>query len=243
MERKTVSLELKADDEGSFRAVFSSFDVIDKDGDVTRKGAFTSGQAVRIAQWGHNWGALPVGRGALASDDSKAWVDGKFFLDVTAGADTYRTVKNLGELQEWSYGFNVKKWSRGEFDGQEVRFLEEVEVFEVSPVMIGAGVGTHTEFVKGHQSLEEEDAAALAAVAGFHDRVKALAAVRAKEGRTLSGANRDRLKRHLDLLAEIRADIETLLTDTAPDPKSFDPLAEYVRFEALRARRLGVAVI
>lgn len=241
MERKSVALELKADEEGSFRAVFSTFDVIDKDGDVTRKGAFQP-QDVRIAQWGHNWGALPVGRGKLNSDDEKAWVDGQFFLDVTAGADTYRTVKNLGELQEWSYGFNVKKWSCGDFEGQEVRFLEEVEVFEVSPVMLGAGVGTHTEAIKGHMSLEEESAAALAAAEGFRDRVKALAAVRAKEGRALSSANRDRLKTHLDLLAEIRTDLEGLIAATESDPKAADPLVEFVRFQQLRARHLGVAI-
>jgi HK97 family phage prohead protease len=242
LERKTVRLELKDAEPGSFRAVFSTFNVIDKDGDVTRPDAFTKGQEVRIAQWGHNWGALPVGKGAIDFDESKAWVDASFFLDTQAGADTYATVKNLGSLQEWSFGFTPTKHSVGDFDGQKVRFLEAIDAFEVSPVMKGAGIGTHTEAIKGHMSLEEESAAALAAAEGFRDRVKALAAVRAKEGRALSSANRDRLKRHLDLLAEIRADLEGLIAATESDPKAADPLAEFVRFQQLRARRLGVAI-
>ena len=92
------------------------------------------------------------------------------------------------------------------------------------------------------ESDEEESEAALAAAEGFRDRVKALAAVRAKEGRTLSTANRDRLKRHLDLLSEIRSDIEGLLADTDADPKQLAYLrGELLRFEATRARLLGVA--
>jgi HK97 family phage prohead protease len=148
LRRKSLSLELKADAEGGFRAVFSTFNVIDRDGDVTIPGAFTSGQAVRIAAWGHNWGALPVGKGVIDQDSEKAWVDGEFFLDTSAGADTYKTVKSLGPLQEWSYGFDVRKSSEGDFDGRRVTYLEELDVFEVSPVLLGAGIGTHTEAIK-----------------------------------------------------------------------------------------------
>jgi phage head maturation protease len=76
-------------------------------------------------------------------------VDGRFFLDTEGGKETYRTVKNLGELQEWSYGFDILKESYGEFDDRSVRFLEALDVHEVSPVMLGAGIGTHTTAIKG----------------------------------------------------------------------------------------------
>lgn len=244
MERKSVSLQLKADGaEGDFRAVFSTFNVIDRDGDVTMPTAFTRGQEVRIAQFGHNWGALPVGKGALDFDAERAWVDGSFFLDTVAGADTYRTVKNLGALQEWSYGFEVKARRDGTFNGQDVRFLEALDVFEVSPVMLGAGIGTHTELIKG-MKFEDESEAVLAAARDFAERAKALAAVREKDGRVLSAVNRDRLKRHADALAEVRKDLAELLAATEPEPKSapVNVQAEYLRFQAIRARRLGVAI-
>ncbi len=142
-------LVAKADGEpGEFRAVFSTFNVKDHDGDVTLPGAFTDGQKVRISYWGHRWADLPVGRGEIHSDEKEAWVDGRFFLDTEAGKETYQTVKNLGELQEWSYGFDILERSEGEYDGDQVQFLRRLDVHEVSPVMLGAGIDTRTTAIK-----------------------------------------------------------------------------------------------
>ncbi len=155
MKTKTfqAKMEIKADGQpGEFRAVFSTFNVIDKDGDVTLPGAFKDGAAVRISYWGHRWQDLPVGRGVIHQDQEKAWVDGQFFLDTQAGKETYTVVKNLGELQEWSYGYDPVEWSVGKFEDREVRFLRQLDVPEVSPVMLGAGVDTHTESIKGTKS-------------------------------------------------------------------------------------------
>lgn len=161
-QRKTYRspLELKAGTagaaEGDFRATFATFGTKDWDGDVTVAGAFTQNQAVRIAAWGHNWGVLPVGKGTIHADSHRAWVDGSFFLDTAAGADTYRTVKQLGDLQEWSYGFIITKWSVGQHDGAKVRFLEGLDVFEVSPVLLGAGIGTGTARIKAAPTPDAE---------------------------------------------------------------------------------------
>lgn len=155
---KNGSLELKADGpEGAFRAVFATFNVIDRDRDVTIPGAFKSGQDVRISQWGHNWGMPVIGKGTIDQDDSKAWVDGQFFLDMQAGKETYLSVKNLGNLQEWSYGFDITEWSVGEWEGeQDVRILRGLDVHEVSPVMLGAGVGTGTEDIKAAKDRHDQ---------------------------------------------------------------------------------------
>jgi HK97 family phage prohead protease len=144
------AMEIKADGQpGEFRAVFSTFNVIDKDRDVTTPGAFKDGQAVRISYWGHRWQDLPVGKGVIHQDEKQAWVDGAFFLDTMAGRETYQTVKNLGELQEWSYGYDVLDSSFGKFQEQDVRFLRSLDVAEVSPVLLGAGIDTRTERIKG----------------------------------------------------------------------------------------------
>lgn len=157
METKTfqapVELKSDSDETGEFRAVFSTFNVIDHDRDVTVPGAFKEGQQVRIAYWGHRWGDLPVGRGVIHQDDQKAWVDGKFFLDTEPGLQTYRTVKNLAELQEWSYGYDIIESKMGVFEGEEVQFLLALETYEVSPVMLGAGIGTGTTDIKNREHL------------------------------------------------------------------------------------------
>ena len=136
------------DDTGSFRAVFSTFDnEPDKHGDITLPGAFTDGEKVKIAAWGHDWGALPVGRGVIYSDNEKAWVEGRFFLETTHGLDTYNTIKGLAEINQWSYGFDVLDSEI--IDGHRV--LKKLKVHEVSPVLIGAGNHTGLESIKGYR--------------------------------------------------------------------------------------------
>lgn len=161
MKTKTfrAPIELKEDgDEGEFRAVFSTFNVVDHDGHVTVPGAFEDGQKVRISYWGHRWHDLPVGRGEIHADKEKAWVDGRFFLDTQMGKETYLTVKHLDELQQWSYGFDINEAERGVFQDQDVQFLRQLTVHEVSPVMLGAGIGTHTEQIKAAQGGVDDSA-------------------------------------------------------------------------------------
>jgi len=151
-------IEFKGDgDSGEFQAIFSRFNVIDHDGDVTLPGAFTEAQKVRVSYWGHRWGDLPVGRGEIHQDGEKAWIDGHFFLDTEGGRETYHTVKNLDELQEWSYGFDVIEGAEGQFAGQQVYLLKRLEVHEVSPVMLGAGIGTETVSIKGLSMADPAD--------------------------------------------------------------------------------------
>lgn len=204
----TAHIELKAapSNPGEFRATFATFDAIDKDGDVTLPGAFTDGQAVRIAAWGHDWGALPVGKGVIHQDKARAWVDGEFFLDTPQGAAHHATVKNLGALQEWSYGFSVKEWSVGEFEAQQVRFLRALDVYEVSPVMIGAGVGTHTDAVKAFVAANEPKAFLLT------DEPKV--------GARNSGTDMARIQSMHDLTAELGAACATKSADPPPPPEA-----------------------
>lgn len=153
----TAPMTLKTDGApGEFTAVFATLGVVDHDGDVTRPGAFEEGAPVRISYWGHRWGDLPVGKGVIHADEERAWVDGQFFMDTVAGVETYKTVKNLGELQEWSYGFDIEKSEPGKLGEMEVRFLDELIVHEVSPVMLGAGVGTHTVAIKSADAGEDD---------------------------------------------------------------------------------------
>ena len=221
MQTKSLSMRVKDADQGLVEAVFATLGVIDADGDVTVPGAFEDGAAVRISAYGHeSWlGALPVGRGVIRADNRQAVLDGQFFLGTTHGRDTFETVKQMGDLQEWSYGFDVVKWSQGEFEGRDVRFLEGLKVHEVSPVLLGAGVDTRTLSVKaaGGITLVQEADQALAACAGLIARSKELASLRAKEGRVLSAANRERLTGLADAMREALVDVEALLAETDPD--------------------------
>lgn len=146
-------VDIKSADKGEVSAVFATFNVVDKDGDVTLPGAFTDGQEVLISAYQHgSWGgSLPVGKGVIRTTRTEAILDGKFFLETTAGRDTFNVLKQLGGKQEWSYGFDVLDAETGTFDGRDVQFLKKMDVHEVSPVLIGAGVNTRTLAVKARK--------------------------------------------------------------------------------------------
>jgi len=151
---KTLS-DVKAEgDEGYVKAVFSTFNVIDHDKDVTLPGAFEEGAPVRISAFNHssNRGqVLPVGKGVIETDATKAMLVGQFFMNTTGGRDTFETVKQLGPLGEWSYGYDVLEEEKGEFGEEKasVNFLKSLKVHEASPVLLGAGIGTQTLVAKG----------------------------------------------------------------------------------------------
>ncbi len=150
MDTKSLRVEIKDADRGEVAAIFSTFDVVDSDRDVTKAGAFEDGAEMAISAYGHtSWsGALPVGKGRIRTTAKEAILEGQFFLDTVAGRDTFTVVKELGPLGQWSYGFDVTEESYGEHEGQRVRFLKGLKVHEVSPVLLGAGVNTRTLVAK-----------------------------------------------------------------------------------------------
>jgi hypothetical protein len=154
----TGGVVVKSADRGEVRAVVSTFGVLDRDGDVVLAGAIKDGTPVVISAYGHasHGGALPVGRGTLRTTSSEAVLHGQFFMNTTAGRDTFEVVKQLGDLGEWSYSLQNVKGRMGQFEGQTAHFIESVDVKEASPVLLGAGVGTRTLTTKTARELDAE---------------------------------------------------------------------------------------
>ncbi len=147
MKKKQYTTKAESlDDKGALRAVFSVFDVIDSDGDVVKASAISDGKAIPLV-WAHNWD-MPVGRGVIKNDGKKAIFDGHFFLDSDWGRNAYETVKAMGDLQEYSWGFSVKEQQKGEQEGRAVNNILKTEEYEVSCVLVGANRQTETLEVK-----------------------------------------------------------------------------------------------
>lgn len=153
-----TGVSIKNADEGVIEAVFATFNIKDLDGDVTLPGAFEDGAEVQISSFGHaSWGPSrgsssvpqpPVGKGQIKVVGDEARLEGRFFLKTQAGRDHFELVKEMGDLQEWSYGYDTLEASPGTFKGEPVQFLKRQKVYEVSPVLKGAGIGTRTVAVK-----------------------------------------------------------------------------------------------
>lgn len=234
IKRCRAALEAKINGEpGSVQAVFSTFGVLDSDNDIVLASAFTDGQPVPMT-WSHRW-EMPVGKGLVRVRENDALFDGSFFIETDAGQEAYKTVRAMGSLQEWSWGFRVIDAAYEQRDQEFVRVIKRAEVFEVSPVLVGAGVGTYTETIKGHAAYADEGETVLATVEAFIGRSRSLADLRRKEGRVLSDANRKRLSSLLESLQAVEADIAELLTATEPAPKGVDVERLYVEFQHIRS--------
>lgn len=88
----------------------------------------------------------------------------------------------------------------------------------------------------------EESDRLLDALKAFVERTQGLADLRAKSGRTLSAANRDRLSGHVDAIDSAMgsmgatvADMRALLTATDPEATKRSAMAELARFDFLTA--------
>ena len=151
---KNAPIELKEDgDKRYIEAVFSLFDTIDSDNDVTKSNALRSGYSGNKVPlvWNHDWSKV-IGRGIIETDNQKAVFKG-YFLNTEAGKEAYNTVKEMQDMQQFSYGFQVMKSEKGthiDSKGEEVpvRVLQDVKVWEVSPVLVGAQQNSFVQALK-----------------------------------------------------------------------------------------------
>ena len=160
---KNAPIELKEDGDTRYiEAVFSLFDTIDSDNDVTKANSLRSGYTGNKVPlvWNHDWSKV-IGRGIIETDNQKAVFKG-YFLNTEAGKEAYETVKAMQDMQQFSYGFQVLKSSKGthiDSKGEEVpvRVLEDVKVWEVSPVLVGAQQNSFVQALKsGLEPVDDE---------------------------------------------------------------------------------------
>jgi len=191
--KSTPGAHVKAlNEQGQGTAVIATLNVVDKDGDVTMPGAFGQ-QDVKMVP-AHDWSHVPIGKAKVREEGDNVLADFKLNLDIPAARDWYASLKadldNPPPLQEWSYGFTTVDSEMGQHQGQDVRFLRQVKVHEISPVMLGAGMGTGTLAIKHApdkpMKLVDHIAAAIETVQAVADRCKAIREARAADGRDLS---------------------------------------------------------
>lgn len=173
-EIKSFDLSIKdsGEQKGSVEAVFSVYNNQDSDGDVVLPGAVKSGfkdnQVPMV--FAHKWDQ-PIGKGTITEGEDSAVFKGSFFMETEAGKEAYNLVKSMGDLQQWSFGFRVNDSEMGKLkkDGEEeadVRYLKDLTVYEVSPVLVGANQETYTLAIKtGEDTVYEKKQSASVKVA------------------------------------------------------------------------------
>lgn len=155
MLKSLARVQIKDADQGLVTAVISTFGVIDNDGDVTSKSTFTEGAPVVVSAYGHkSWdGGLPLGKGTIRTTDSECIADLKFFLNTPHGRAAFDTIKELGDLQEWSYSLHNTLSHKAQLNGRTANFIDSTTVKECSPVLMGASIDTRTVAAKAVKQL------------------------------------------------------------------------------------------
>lgn len=157
---KSVIAEVKALGDGEkaeFEAYASVFGNRDSYGDVVQKGAFAAslkawsekGAPIPLL-WGHNMADPDFNIGMVTSaeeDEHGLKVVCELDTDSPKGAQVHRLLKQ-GRVREMSFAFAATSSEYGELDGKSVRFLKEVDLFEVSVVPLGANPETEVLAVK-----------------------------------------------------------------------------------------------
>lgn len=150
-------VEVKDAEKGIVEAVVGRVNVKDHEDDIFLPGAFGD-RDVRLSAYNHrSWpqrgGLPPVGRGTIKERGDEVVAELRFFMSTQDGREHFEQVKQMGDLQEWSFGWLpgtevLSKVTDDLRDAGVRRAFKSVPVVEVSPVLMGASVGTRTTAVK-----------------------------------------------------------------------------------------------
>lgn len=152
--RKSFPADVSAGEEGIVEAIVSVFGNADRQREVVKAGCFTKSLAAKKPKgvWAHDW-TKPIAKTLEARElmpgdamlpaglkmNGGLYIKGQFNLNTQRGREAYEDLK-FGTMDEFSIGFRVLADS---FDAKTgTRILEQCELYEWSPVLVGANPAT-----------------------------------------------------------------------------------------------------
>lgn len=158
MDFLSVGFEIKSEDvnaDGIFKGYGSTFGgAPDSYGDIMEKGAFKKSldsggrNGFGVAMLYQHNPDFPIGVWQQMREDSKGlYVEGKLALGTQYGKETYELMK-MGALKGLSIGYDVPKGGSEWDNDKKVRYLKEVNLWEISPVTFPANTRAKINGVK-----------------------------------------------------------------------------------------------
>lgn len=247
------------DEQGIVEAIVSVFNNVDLGKEIIRPGYFTKSLKRKLPKgvWMHDW-TKPVAktieaRELLAGDPllpaaikqlGGLYVKSQFNRETQRGREAYSDIK-FGIVDEFSIGYTNERTHYDE-DLDALELLEGT-LHEWSPVLVGMNPATSVLAIKSLDdkllagaSFEDHSALVLAANEEFVTRAKALASMRAKEGRVISAANRTKIENALSALEElesVKAVLKELLAASEPRASEEDTGKAHTQFLRLLTLR------
>lgn len=255
MEYKNIPQFTKSINGRSVTGIFAVHGNVDSGNDVSLNGSFakrltdTSRKRARFL-WNHDSMQPPIASIRSIREIGRDELPEKvleFAPDATGGVEVtreyYENVElanwvlsgiKAGDIDEMSYAYDVHEFSYEERDGEQIRILEDVEIFDVSDV--NWGMNPATSGVKaagiGQPFMMHSETVGIT-VQEYLERVQSRKDFREKAGRVLSQANRERIKSLIDDLTAVSGDLNQLLIETEPKMDQGLVLAQLAEFERL----------
>ena len=158
---KSYSLDIKDfTDEGTFCGYGAVFGNVDDYDDEIVHGAFTKTIGVKtpVMLWQHA-SDQPIGvYEAIREDNIGLWVEGRLLLDIPKAREAHILLKNRA-IRGLSIGFIPVAWEWEQRDGDYIRKLKEIDLWEVSLVTFPANPQALVDDVKSIKEAEEVRAA------------------------------------------------------------------------------------
>lgn len=198
MRIKAMKIE-KLGEDGTGTARIATLSAVDSDGDTYTAGAFNwpqgGGQWAQILP-AHDKCSVPLGKAWVYEQGDAALADFSLNLQTQPGQDWYAALKfDLAKgapIQEWSYGYDVLDAAYEQRGPDQVRVIKRLNVFEISPVLRGAGEGTGTLAIKSAALKADHYAGLIAALgelaSGLKGDASALSATGLKQLREIHAA-------------------------------------------------------
>jgi len=143
--------------EGKFEAYVSIFNNVDYADEVIVKGAFAESLQRKLPKiaWSHNWEEI-IGTVESATEDERGLkIVGQLVLSVQKAKEAYDLMK-AGAIDEFSIGYGVLSARYEEREGKSIRILEKLDLYEVSPVLVGCNNQTELLDIKSAEQKVAE---------------------------------------------------------------------------------------
>jgi hypothetical protein len=202
LEHKSLGgLETKAidPDKGIVECFVSVTGIVDQVQDVIVPGAYAKTLAVRkpkgcfqhdrdnpvakaltIEEWRPGDSRIPpyTARGeAWPPEAGVLYVKAQFNLDTEQGRRAFSDVRFFEEEQEWSIGYHVPRGGARIDHKSGIRYIENLDLIEFSPVLFGAAPLAGTMSVKGLVLGAEEEREVKVLAGSFEERIEKLTRV------------------------------------------------------------------
>ena len=156
----TAKIISELDADGTFEAVVAVTGELDYDDDIIEPGSLlNSGVKMFLNAWGHNYREEPYGTLTLREENEQFIAKGQLMLDLPQGARMRTIMQHAGDVLEFSIGYRAVKRFYEELDEYPyvVRHIQEIEIYEVSPVTKGAQPGSRLIGVKSMSDLTAKE--------------------------------------------------------------------------------------